>query len=230
LHRCESIRTKPFKEEKFLSSGYITLEVKEEEKKFGDRPAYHIVGTGQTKGAFDWFFKVRDRYETYIDERSIAPWVFIRRVDEGGYKINQNYVFNHYKQSVNADGKNFEIPAYTQDMLSTFYYARSLDFSNAKPGQIFEMESLMDNELYPVKIRYMGKETITTDLGTFRCIKFRPVVQTGRVFKKEEDLNVWITDDKNHIPVRAQAEILVGSIKMDLLEYKNLANPVAKVK
>jgi hypothetical protein len=212
-----------------IDAGTATLEVKNEEKKFGDRSAYHIVGTGETKGAFDWFFKVRDRYETYIDEKAIAPWVFIRRVDEGGYKINQNYVFNHYKKSVNADGKNFEIPQYAQDMLSSFYYARCLDFSNAKPGQIFSMESFMDNEVYPVKIRYIGREIITTSLGTFRCIKFRPVVQTGRVFKKEEDLNVWITDDKNHIPVRAQAEILVGSIKMDLLEYKNLANPLSKI-
>ncbi len=213
-----------------IDAGVATLEVKEEDKKFGNRSAYHIVGTGETRGAFDWFFKVRDRYETYIDQKSIAPWVFIRRVDEGGYKINQNYVFNHYKSSVIADGKHFDIPAYAQDMLSTFYYARCLDFSNAKPGEVFSMESFVDNEVYPVKIRYMGREVITTDLGTFKCIKFRPVVQKGRVFKKEEDLNVWITDDKNHIPIRAQAEILVGSIKMDLTDYKNLQNPISRIK
>lgn len=213
-----------------IDAGVATLEVKEEEKKFGDRSAYHIVGIGETRGAFDWFFKVRDRYETYIDEKAIAPWVFIRRVDEGGYKINQNYVFNHYKSTVNADGKSFEVPKYAQDMLSTFYYARCLDFSNAKPGEVFTMESFVDNEVYPVKIRYMGREVITTDLGTFRCIKFRPVVQKGRVFKKEEDLNVWITDDKNHIPIRAEAQILVGSIKMDLTDYKGLLNPISKIK
>lgn len=213
-----------------IDAGYATLEVKEEDKTFGGRPAYHIVGIGESQGAFDWFFKVRDRYETYIDAQSIAPWVFIRRVDEGGYKINQNYVFNHYKKTVTADGKNFTVPQYAQDMLSSFYYARTLDFTNAKPGDVFGMDSFVDNELFPVKIRFVGRETIKTNLGTFRCLKFRPVVQKGRVFKKEEDLNVWITDDKNKIPIRAQAELLVGSIKMDLTDYKNLSGPISRVK
>lgn len=213
-----------------INAGWATLEVKNEDKNFGGRPAYHVVGIGESEGAFDWFFKVRDRYESYIDQKAIAPWVFIRRVDEGGYKINQNYVFNHYKKSVNADGKHFDVPAYTQDMLSAFYYTRCIDFSNAKPGEVFSLDSFVDNELYPTKMRFVGKETIKTDLGTFRCLKFRPIVQRGRVFKKEEDLNVWVTDDKNHIPIRAQAELLVGSIKMDLTEYKNLAHPIARVK
>jgi hypothetical protein len=215
-----------------VDAGEAILEVRDVEKKFGERDAFHIVGIGRSKGAFDWFFKVRDRYETFIDQEELVPLVFIRRVDEGGYKINQNYVFNHYKKTVNADGKNFQIPEKVekvQDMLSAFYYARNMDFSNAKPGQVFTITSFVDNEIYPLQIKYIGKETIETDLGTFRCIKFRPVVQKGRVFKKEEDLNVWITDDKNKIPVRAQANLMVGSVKMDLEGFKNLANPIAKV-
>jgi len=214
----------------FVDAGEAVLEVKADEKKFGDRSAFHIVGTGTSKGAFDWFFKVRDRYETYIDKDALVPWVFIRRVDEGGYKINQNYVFNHYKKNVNCDGKNFAIPDNVQDMLSSFYYARCMDFSSAKEGDVFEITGFVDNEIYPLKIKYIGKEIITTDLGKFRCLKFRPVVQKGRVFKQEEDLNVWITDDKNHVPIRAQANILVGSIKMDLKSHKGLANPLAVVK
>jgi hypothetical protein len=213
----------------FIDAGTARLEVLSEEKKYGDRHAYHIVGTGKSRGAFDWFFKVRDRYETFIDADAIVPWVFLRRVDEGGYKINQNYVFNPYQKKVIADGVTFDTPENVQDMLSAFYYSRCIDYSNAKLGDVFTIPSFVDNEIFELKIKYIGKETIETDLGTFRCLKFRPVVQKGRVFKKEEDLNVWITDDANHIPIRAQANILVGSIKMDLESYSGLASPISKV-
>lgn len=213
----------------FIDAGTARLEVMDEEKKYGDRDAFHIVGTGRSRGAFDWFFKVRDRYETFIDAEAIVPWVFIRRVDEGGYKINQNYVFNPFQKKVIADGQQFETPENVQDMLSSFYYSRCIDYSKAKAGDIFIIPSFVDNEIFEMKIKFIGRETIETDLGKFRCIKFRPVVQKGRVFKKEEDLNVWITDDNNHIPIRAQAEILIGSIKMDLQSYSGLANPISKV-
>lgn len=213
----------------FIDAGTARLEVMDEEKKYGDRDAFHIVGTGRSRGAFDWFFKVRDRYETFIDAEAIVPWVFLRRVDEGGYKINQNYVFNPYKKIVYADGTSFATPENVQDMLSAFYYSRCIDYSKAKEGDIFTIPSFVDNEIFEMKIKFIGREIIETDLGVFKCIKFRPVVQKGRVFKKEEDLNVWITDDDNHIPVRAQAEILVGSIKMDLESYSGLASPISKI-
>ncbi len=216
-----------------IDAGVATLEVTQEQKEFGGRPTYHVVGIGKSVGAFDWFFKVRDRYESFIDRSALVPMAFIRRVDEGGYKINQNYVYNHYKNQVIADGKVFDIPNHItdiQDMISAFYYARCVDFSNAKYGSIYTINSFVDNEVFPLKIKYIGKETISTSLGKFRCIKFRPVIQKGRIFKSEEDLNVWISDDANRIPIRAQANVLVGSIKMDLLDYRGLANPIAKVK
>jgi hypothetical protein len=112
-------------------------------------------------------------------------------------------------------------------MLSAYYFARTMDLSNAKEGDVFAVNSFIDNEVWPLKIKYVGKETITTDVGKVRCLKFRPIVQKGRVFKKEEDLNVWISDDKNHIPIRAQANVLVGSVKMDIISYTNLANPLS---
>jgi hypothetical protein len=214
----------------FVDAGRAVLEVKEEDKKFLNRSSYHVVGIGTSTGAFDWFFKVRDRYESYVDRDALVPFVFLRNVDEGGYKIKQTYVYNHHKKEVITEGKKYMVPHGVQDMISAFYYARNLDFSDAKEGQIYSIPSFVDEEIWNLKIKFVGRENLKTDLGTFRCLKFRPIIQKGRVFKKEEDLNVWISDDGNHIPIRAQAEILVGSIKMDLLEYKGLANPVALVK
>ena len=203
-----------------VDAGIAEIEVRDEDKTVAGRKVFHCVGNGYSKGAFDWFFKVRDRYETYIDHDGIVPMMFIRRVDEGGYKISQNYIYNHMNNVVNADGKNFNVAAHMQDMLSSFYYARTIDYSTAKVNEIYTIPAFVDNEIFNLKIKYVGKETINTEFGKIKCIKFRPILQKGRIFKHEEDLNVWISDDENHIPIRAQAEILVGAIKMDLQSYK----------
>jgi hypothetical protein len=130
---------------------------------------------------------------------------------------------------VSSEGKIFSVPNQVQDMLSAFYFARNIDYSEAQKGQVFEIPTFVDNEIFPMKMRYVGKETIKTTFGKIRCLKFRPLIQKGRVFKHEEDLAVYVTDDLNHIPIRAEAKILVGSIKMDLESYKNLKNPLSLV-
>lgn len=211
-----------------IDAGVATLTVTDEEKEVAGRKTYHVVGLGSSKGTFDFFFKVRDRYESYIDEKSLVPWIFIRRVSEGGYTINQDYIFNHYSRKVSVGDGIFDILPNMQDMLSAFYYARNLDLKNAKPGDIYELACFMDKEIYPLKIKFIGREDVNIKLGKFKCLKFRPVVQKGRVFKHEEDLNVWLTDDDNHIPVKGQADVLVGSIQLELTSYANLANPVSR--
>jgi hypothetical protein len=213
-----------------IDAGTATLRVTDEARELGGRKTFHVVGVGASKGTFDWFFKVRDRYETYIDEKALVPWLFVRRISEGGYQCSQDYIFNHFNQKVNVgDGTVYNIEPNMQDMLSAFYQARNLDLSNAKPGQTFSLKCFVDNEIWPLQIKFIGRETVETDAGTFKCLKFRPIVQKGRIFKKEEDLNVWISDDKNHIPVKGQADILVGSIKMELTDFSGLANPVSKI-
>lgn len=213
-----------------INAGAAVLEVKPDLINVNGRKVYHIVGTGFTVGSADWFFKVRDRYETYMDKDAMLPWLFVRRVDEGGYKFSQDYSFNHYTKKVDVgNGEKFDIPTGIQDMVSAFYSARNLDLSNAKEGDLFTLNCFLDKEIWPLKIKFVGKEEIKTDIGKFRCLKFRPIVQKGRVFKKEEDLNVWISDDKNHIVMRAQADVIIGSIRMDITGYKNLSNPTSKL-
>ncbi len=213
-----------------IDAGVAILEVMPEIQEIGGRKVYHIVGNGYSKGTFNWFFKVKDRYETYLDKDALVPWYFVRRCNEGGYITNQDYLFNHFTKKVDiGGGQKCDVPEGIQDMLSAFYYARNLDFSNAKENDIYTMSSFVDKQTFNLKIKYVGKETINTELGKYRCIKFRPIIQTGRIFKKEEDLNVWVTDDKNHIVIQAQAKIMFGSVKMTLTSFQNLANPTSKV-
>ncbi len=213
-----------------INAGVAKLEVKKFDKKIAGRDVYHVVGTGSSKGAFDWFFKVRDRYETFLDVDGVFPWMFVRDVNEGGYKINQTYKFSQIQNKVdNGEGKSFEAPTGIQDMLSAFYYARSIDYSKAKKDEIFTIWSFVDDEIWPLKIRFKGRETIKVGGQKYKAMKFCPVVQEGRLFEDEDDVSVWISDDENKIPLLAQGKVLVGAVKFELTKASGLANPIAKV-
>ncbi|MGL4599234.1 MAG: DUF3108 domain-containing protein [Bacteroidia bacterium] len=213
-----------------VNAGECIISVENENKLIGGRSTFHVLGKGYSFGAFDWFFKVRDRYESYVDEDALVPWLFLRNINEGGYKLSQTQSFDHFKGKVISNGKALTVPINIQDMISSFYYARTLDYSKAKKGDLFSLQTFVDDEVWDLKIKFIGRETIKTDVGNVACMKFHPVVQKGRVFKKEEDLTVWISDDANHIPVRAEAEILIGSVKMDIKSHAGLLNPLNVVK
>jgi len=235
-----TIANVPFKEGEVLEylihigvidAGTARIELKAAKKTIQGRKVLHSVGIGKSKGMFEYLFKIRDRYETFIDSEGVFPWLFIRRVDEGGYKINQDYKFFQHKNQIdNGKGQIFETPEYLQDMLSAFYYARTIDFSKAKKGDVFTINSFVDNQVFPLKIKFVGIENVETKTGVYNCYKFNPVVQSGRIFKNENDLNVWITNDGNKIPIMAEANILFGSIKAEIIHYEGLGSPVARVK
>lgn len=215
----------------FMDAGEAIMEVKSTTKKGANRDLLHMKGTGRTLGGFNAFFKVNDVYESYVDKKGLFPWYFVRRVDEGGHKINQDYTFKHDKLKVNnGAGKEFTIPMAIQDMVSSFYYARTVDFSKMKVGDTFEFKCFMDDEIWPLKIKFVGDEVIHIRKGKFNCKKFIPVVQKGRYFESENDLNFWITNDENRIPILVRAKIPVGTVKLHLVEWEGLKHELNKVK
>ena len=214
-----------------ITAGEAILEVKNENKLFGNRSTYHIVGTGLTKGVFNLFFKVVDKYESFIDDQAILPWLFYRRVNEGGYKIEQDIIYNRYNNTAKdvKSGKVYNILPDAQDILSMFYYTRTLDVSNIKIGDELLVNSFIDFEPYPFKIKFIGREVLKTSMGKFNCLKFSPLLLKGNVFKEEAGMIIWFTDDDNHIPILLETTILVGSIKLELIKCSNLANPQNKL-
>jgi hypothetical protein len=216
-----------------VRAGVATFEIKKENKKINDRSTYHIEAVGKTKGAFNLFFKVVDRYETFIDEENLAPWVFIRRVDEGGYIINHDVTFNqHKKVAYFSDNKNkrqstVQTSELVHDILSAIYWCRNLDFETAELNENFYVKFMLDDTIYSSKVTYLGKEIVNTGMGKIRCIKFKPQVLTGTVFKDPWPLTVWVTDDTNKIPVLAESSILVGKVKLELTDYSGLRSPFA---
>jgi hypothetical protein len=212
----------------FMDAGEAILSVNETSKKGAGRSLYHVKGEGRTLGGFNLFYKVEDTYESYLDKQGAFPWYFKRRVNEGGYKISQDYTFKQDKQRVNNGEKDFKVPLGIQDMISSFYYARTLDFENMKKGQITSFNCFMDDEIWPLKVKFVEKEEINIRKGKFDCLKFVPVVQEGRYFKNEDDVEFWVTNDKNRIPVLVKAKIPVGTIKMHLVEWEGLKYKLAK--
>lgn len=213
----------------FVEAGKAEISVQAETRR-AQRPVYHVVGTGRSIGMAEWFFKTRDRYESFIDQEALVPWEFIRDVNEGGHKINRHLIFDQYEQTVRdleaPEKGSFQFESYAQDMLSAFYYARSIDASELKPGDVISFTMFLDHEQFPFRLIYLGREMVKTKLGTIECLKLRPSLQKGRVFKDEEDMTIYVSADKNKIPVLIQTDLLVGSIKVELLKHKNLRYPL----
>ncbi|MEZ5017661.1 MAG: DUF3108 domain-containing protein [Flavipsychrobacter sp.] len=194
------------------------------EKKSG-RDVYHIVGDGRTYKSYEWFYKVRDKYETFIDTNTLLPVKFVRDVSEGGLKFYKSATFNHKDgKALTKDGL-IDVPSCVQDVLSTIYYARNIDYDKYKPGDKIPFDMYLDETVYHLYIKYMGKERIKTKYGTFNSIKIKPLLIDGTMFSGGEKMSVWVSDDKNHIPLRVDSPIIVGSVKVDLMGFENLRNP-----
>lgn len=214
----------------FVNAGYATLEVKE--AVLNQRSVYRVVGKGYTTGMSRFFFKVDDLYESYFDKSTGYPYQFVRKIDEGGYTKNQEGFFNHSTQKIlvkdykHKSEKIFSFPKGTQDIVSTFYYLRNYPtIDQLKVGESVAIDMFFDDETTKFKLKFLGREDITTKFGVISAMIFRPLVQSGRVFKEQESLTVWISNDKNKIPLRIKAELAVGAIKADLDAYKGLKYP-----
>jgi len=198
-------------------------------EKFNGRPAYHCVGVGKSYSFFDNFFKVRDRYESYIDTSTMLPLKFIRDVSEGGYKIYNNVTFNHSAGTAITTNGVFKIPNCIQDVVSAMYYARNIKFDKYNVNDKIPFDMFLDDEVHHLYLRYVGKETIKTRYGKFRSIKLRPLLVKGTMFEGGEKMTVWVSDDANRLVLRVESPISVGSVKVDMMGYKNLRYPVSSM-
>ncbi len=214
----------------FLKAGNATLSVRD--YTFKGKEVYHIQGKGWTTGAIKWFFKVKDRYESYIDKVTSAPYKFIRDINEGGHTKNIEIEFDHENNSAHVYNKKrntkkvYATKPNIHDMVSTYYYLRNnIYVDSLKIGDEVSVNMFFDQENYGFKLKFLGKEYIRTQFGKVHTLKFRPYVMAGRVFKEEESLTLWVSNDKNKIPLRIKADLAVGSLRADLEAFKGLKHP-----
>ncbi len=215
----------------FLRAGSAVLEVKE--KELNGKKVFYTKGTGWTTGMIKWFFAVEDKYESYFDKEEVKPYLFKRNIKEGGYKRHRVTSFNYdtnkaYVQDFTSKKDSTIAFSNVQDMLSSFYYLRSKDVKNMQIGEEIAIDMFLDFKVYPFKLRFLGKEILKTKFGKVKTLIFRPLVQSGRIFKAQESVTIWISDDDNKIPVKLQADLAVGSLRADLEKYKGLAHSFNK--
>ena len=211
----------------WLSAGEVTFKVND----MGSQ--YHVAVAGRTYKSYEWFFKVRDYYDTYIDKNSLLPKTAIRNVREGKYRLYDEITFDQENKKASslrgktkdvATKKNYNLGECMHDMLSVIYYSRNIDFESYKEGEEFPVKIFMDKEVWPLNVKYKGKQSRkkVKGKGRFNTIKFSPQVVSGRVFKEGEEMMVYVSDDKNRIPLLIESPVSVGSVKAVLKNYKGL--------
>jgi hypothetical protein len=223
----------------WLESGHASFTVRSALQ--NGKNCYLFNGTGSTYPKYDWFYKVKDYFEASVDSESFRPVKFFANIQEGSKRDKHTYLFNNTNKRaytiINRGGEPVQVDTLkigncTIDVLTAIYYARNIDYSNCKPNDTVSISLLLDGKVYPIYVRYIGKEVYRSEeLGAYNCIKFKPLLVEGSIFKKGEDMTVWVTNDKNKIPLYIETPIIVGTIKVRLASFKGLRNPVdAKIK
>lgn len=217
----------------WVNAAMVTFNV--HEKVYMNRPVYHFDSYGQTLRKFDWLFKVRDRFQSYVDKETFRPLWYEMDTYEGGYEARDVYNYFPENNSVIATTENSDRPRQTDtltilpctfDIITAVYFARNLDFSTYSMNEAIPFSILMGNELHELSPRYLGKETIKTREGeTFDCIKFSVELVAGFIFTEGNEMFVWVTDDENRVPVVVEAQIRIGSVKAMLKTARGLKNP-----
>lgn len=217
----------------WLHAGEVFFKV--QEGNYKNTSAYHFYSVGSSFESYDWIYKVRDTFQTYVNKQNFNPLYFSRNTYEGGYVVDNEYKFNYETEQIKSSTFNsksekkndiLKIQPCTFDVLSIIYYSRTLSYEKYKPNQKIPITVIIDGKIYELYIRYLGKERIKSKDGKkYDCIKFSPLLVEGTIFSGGEDMTVWVTDDQNRVPILVEAKILVGSIKTYLREAKRIINP-----
>ncbi len=207
----------------WLVGGTASLNVQEMD--FKGKKIYYTKAKAKSIGLTDKIYKVRDTYSSFIDAKTGKPIKSIRDIHESDYKYyNEVYYFHDKDKVKSSKSGEHKVPKNIFDVLSAFYYARRTLFDNLKKGDVIVLNTFFEDDVFPLKIRYKGVEDIYSPIGKIQCLKFNPIVEPGRIFDSEDDMKIWISKDKNHIPIRVQFDLIIGSLKCDLIKYNGLKN------
>lgn len=215
----------------FVNAAEAIVDVDNKFQNANGRQCYKVNIVARTVGMTDWFTRVRDVWTSYIDSAMILPQIFYQKKEEGNYKSEQKVIFNHttntakqYDIDDDNEKRSFKLPDNIQDVVSGYYYLRTIDFSKMSVGESVPVTFFFDGEIYNMRLKYRGKEVIKTKFGKINTYKITPQLPKNNFFQDEESIKMWITEDANKIPVRAEIELKIGSITLDLRKHSGLKN------
>jgi hypothetical protein len=231
----ELVKEKPYKNgEKLVYSikfgpivgGIASISIKQ--VNYSNMIVYHSIAQGKTIGIAEKLYSVKDVFESYFDVSTGLPFKLVRDVKEGNYKKREEAFFDRRSNTVYSKRKDttIQVPPDIMDMVSLIYFIRSVNYLTIKEGDVIKTITYFDDEIFPFEIRYKGREKVKTKFGSILCHRFDPVVEPGRMFESEDDMQIWMSDDKNVIPVKIRFDLVVGSLRMDLDEFANLKYPL----
>ena len=195
------------------------------------RNCYHIEFTVNSLPSFSWIYKVEDVYRTFVDVEAIAPLKFEQHIREGTYRRDFIAEFDQKNKLARTTEGEFPIPEYVHDIMSAFYYSRTQDFGQLKPGEGMLLYNFYKDKSHDLMVKFLGRQELEVAAGTFKTLVVEPLVKEGGLFKSEGRIVIWLTDDDRKIPVRVNTKVVIGSIDTELRSYSGLAGPLkARIK
>jgi hypothetical protein len=218
-----------------ITAAEAVIDISPNLHRVNDRPCYRATVYGKTNSSFDIFHRIRDTWQSYIDTSAILPQRSFRNIEEGNYRKRETVDFNHSnntafvekkKKSKNKETASYKVPDNVQDIVSGFYFLRTVNYDRLKIGDKINVKGFFDEENFDMIVTYRGRETVNTKAGNIKAIKLTPKMPKNDMFKGENAITVYLSDDKNKVPVLIQAEMFVGAVKVDLYEYRNLKHKI----
>lgn len=202
---------------------------------------YNAIVKGRTYKFYDLFFRVREHFESHFLEQTLRPITFYRKTEEGKYRMVNNYKFDNETYQIHATTRKYDNPqkdtilpgkSYTYDLVTLYYVCRTFDFSTVPVDEKQPISFAIDRNIYDLYFIYKGTEVKKVPgIGTFNALKFAVRLVAGEVFTGKDELTIWITDDKNKIPLLFESKVLVGKVSGRLSKWQNLKYPLeSKIK
>lgn len=219
----------------FVNAGYGEVTISDKLYKINDRICYKIETVGKSSNSFDFFIRIRDTWRSYVDTSSIIPHKFFRHIEEGKYRKTEEVFYNHQAENLRVVDKKrdidkeYKVPSNVQDLVSGFYFLRNTNFNKLSVNDTIYIPSFLENEIYDLKLVYRGKGKVKTKLGKFMALKLTPIMPENSLFDGEESIRVWISDDKNKIPLKIEADMFIGAVEMDLEKADGLKYELNKL-
>lgn len=190
------------------------------------RPCYRINVFGRTTGAFDVFTKVRDTWRSFVDTTTLQPHQFYRNIRENNYRKEETTYFDRKRNKATTKTKDttrvFDVPRDVHDIISGYYLLRTIDFHNKKEGDLIQVPVFLSDEIFNLKVRYAGQDVVKTRFGRINVFKLHPIMPQNKLFKGENSIRLWVSDDPNKIPVKIEVDLFIGALAMDLKYYSGL--------
>lgn len=224
-----------------MNTDVAYAELNLEEVTFNGEEAFRLDAYAKTVKFFDWVFKIREEFKSWFTRDGLKPLKFTRDTYEGGYVAKNTYLYDWSLEEplIKADvysskrgQKSIELPLTpcTFDLPSLFYFARNMNFDVVEPGRRYPMTFAIDDEVFNVYFILHGRETIKVKgIGEVAVIKFGAKLLEGEVFKGEEDMIIYISDDMNRLPVYFEAPLLVGRGTGRLIGWKGIKHPFSSI-